>query len=166
MTPTPETIGELTTLDIIIRIGLSLLLSGIIGLERKFYHKPAGLRTNIMVSLGATVLMLISLSAINQYDPNGVVDITRIAAQVVTGIGFLGAGAIIQGRGSIHGLTTAAGIWVVAALGMAVGLGMYTIAFIATAAALIVLVVLGRIEFRFEHRHDGDNQAPGDEPQQ
>ncbi len=144
----------LTTTDIVIRILLSILLTGLIGIERKFYHKPAGLRTNILVGLGSTVLMLISISAIIQYDPNHVTDITRIAAQVVTGIGFLGAGAIIQGRGSIHGLTTAATIWVVAAIGMAVGLGLYLISIFGTLGALMVLVVLGRIEYRMEHRHD------------
>lgn len=148
----------LTNTDIFIRILLSILFSGIIGVERKIYHKPAGFRTNILVGLGSTILMLITLGALDTYHAVAAVDVTRIAAQVVTGIGFLGAGAIIQGRGSIHGLTTAASIWVVAAIGMAVGLGFYMIALTGTVAALVVLVVLGRVEYRFEHRRDGDQQ--------
>ncbi len=148
----------LTNADIFLRIVLSIFLSGVIGIERKFYHKPAGFRTNILVGLGSTILMLITLSAVETYSTTmASIDVTRIAAQVVTGIGFLGAGAIIQGRGSIHGLTTAASIWVVAAIGMAVGLGFYAVASVGTVAALVVLAVLGRIEYRFEHRHDGDN---------
>ena len=94
----------------------------------------------------------------SDFNEGNAVDITRLAGQVVTGIGFLGAGAIIQSRGSIRGLTTAAGIWVVAAIGMTVGLGYYFAAIAATFAALLVLVVMGRIEFylekKFENRGD------------
>lgn len=137
--------------DVLIRLGLSILLCGLIGLERKFYHKPAGFRTNIMVGLGSTLLMILGLYIFNSLN-QGNVDITRLVGQIVTGIGFLGAGAIIQGRGSVHGLTTAAGIWVVAAIGMAVGLGFYFGAIAATAATLVVLIIMGRIEHYLEHR--------------
>jgi len=146
---------------VIIRLALSIVLCGLIGLERKFYHKPAGLRTNIMVGLGSTLLMLLGLYVLVEFNEGNTVDITRLAGQVVTGIGFLGAGAIIQGRGSVHGLTTAAGIWVVAAIGMTVGLGYYFAAVVTTFAILLVLIVMGRMEFYFEkkfgNRKDQDN---------
>lgn len=145
--------------EVIIRIFITIILSGLIGLERKIYKKPAGLRTNIMVGLGSTVLMIIGLYILSNYNQGGNVDISRIVGQVVTGIGFLGAGAIIQARGSVHGLTTAASIWVVAAIGMAVGLGYYFIAVSATLASLIVLVIVGRIEYRFERRENKKDQV-------
>jgi len=147
--------------EVIIRIFLSIILSGLIGLERKMYNKPAGLRTNIMVGLGATVLMILGLYILSNYNEAGNVDISRIVGQVVTGIGFLGAGAIIQARGSVHGLTTAASIWVVAAIGMAVGLGYYFMAVSATLASLIILVIVGRIEYRFE-RHNNEKEQVQD----
>ncbi len=137
---------------VIIRLALSILLCGLIGLERKFYHKPAGLRTNIMVGLGSTLLMILGIYILSEFNEGNAVDVTRLAGQVVTGIGFLGAGAIIQSRGSVHGLTTAAGIWVVAAIGMTIGLGYYFAAIATTLAALIILVVMGRIEFCFEKK--------------
>lgn len=141
----------ITEVDIIIRILVSIILCGLIGLERKFYDKPAGIRTNIMVGLGSTMLMIMALYIFDNFNQGGNVDIGRIAGQVVTGIGFLGAGAIIRGRGGVHGLTTAASIWVVAAIGMTIGLGFYFAAIAGTIAVLLVLIVLGRIEHRFEH---------------
>ncbi|MFA5134649.1 MAG: MgtC/SapB family protein [Patescibacteria group bacterium] len=146
-------IDEIT---IITRILLSILLCGLIGLERKFYHKPAGFRTNIMVGLGSTILMILGLHILADFNEGNVVDITRLAGQVVTGIGFLGAGAIIQGRGSVHGLTTAASIWVVAAIGMTIGLGYYFTAIAATTASLVVLVFMGRFEHHFEKKITND----------
>lgn len=137
---------------VIIRLALSILLCGLIGLERKFYHKPAGFRTNIMVGLGSTLLMIMGIYILSEFNEGNTVDITRLAGQVVTGIGFLGAGAIIQSRGSVHGLTTAASIWMVAAIGMTIGLGYYFAAIAATLATLIVLVVMGRVEFYFEKK--------------
>lgn len=146
-------------IDIIIRLSLAILLSGLIGLERKIYKKPAGFRTNVLVGMGSTLLMIIGLNILTEFNDGNTVDITRLAGQIVTGIGFLGAGAIIQGRGSVHGLTTAATIWVVAAIGMAVGLGFFLEATIATILTLVVLVILGRIEHKFEKfvDHDTDN---------
>ncbi|MDD5039857.1 MAG: MgtC/SapB family protein [Patescibacteria group bacterium] len=142
------------------RILLTILLSGLIGLERKFYHKPAGFRTNIMVGLGSSLLMIMGLYVLENFNPGKSVDITHLAGQIVTGIGFLGAGAIIQGRGSIHGLTTAAGIWVVAAIGMMVGLGFYFAAITATIATLLVLIVMGRIEHYIEQRFGHHTPPP------
>ena len=146
-------------IDVIIRLSLSILLCGLIGLERKIYKKPAGFRTNVLVGLGSTLLMIIGINILTEFNDGSTVDITRLAGQVVTGIGFLGAGAIIQSRGSVHGMTTAASIWVVAAIGMAVGLGFYMEAVIATVLTLVVLVILGRIEHKFEIyvEHDDDH---------
>jgi len=130
----------LTTAQIIFRLILSAFLSGIIGLEREFKHKPAGLRTNILVGLGSTLTMLTSLQFTDEP--------ARIAAGVITGIGFLGAGLIIQGGGEVHGITTAATIWVVAAVGLAVGLGYYSAALVTTVISLLVLYFLGSDKLR------------------
>jgi putative Mg2+ transporter-C (MgtC) family protein len=130
---------------------LAIFCGAVIGVERQFKHKPAGLRTNIMICLGAAVFTVISekMSA-------GTTDsITRIAAQIVTGVGFLGAGAVIQDRGGIHGLTTAATIWLVASIGMACGARLYYLAIITTFLALAVLIGLGHIDKYFSH---GDEQ--------
>jgi putative Mg2+ transporter-C (MgtC) family protein len=131
---------------------LAVGCGAVIGIERQFKHKPAGLRTNIMICLGAAVFTLISERMASGTQG----EITRIAAQIVTGVGFLGAGAVIQDRGGIHGLTTAATIWLVASVGMACGARLYYLAIITTVLALAVLIGLGRIDRYFE-RHD-ENQ--------
>ncbi|MFZ0033838.1 MAG: MgtC/SapB family protein [Sedimentisphaerales bacterium] len=115
-----------------------------IGIERQLKHKPAGLRTNILICLGAAVFTIISERMAGDKD-----SITRIAAQIVTGVGFLGAGAVIQDRGGIHGLTTAATIWLVASVGMACGAKLYLLAVISTFIAIVVLVGLGQLEKHF-----------------
>jgi putative Mg2+ transporter-C (MgtC) family protein len=112
-----------------------------IGFERQLKHKPAGLRTNVLICLGAAVFTVIS-----QKMAGGEGSITRIAAQIVTGVGFLGAGAIIQDRGGIYGLTTAATIWLVASIGMACGAKLYLLGIISTIIAIAVLVGLGQLE--------------------
>lgn len=122
----------LTFGQIIFRLVLVTILSGLVGLEREFKHKPAGLRTNILVGLGSTLIMIVSLQFGDQP--------ATMAAGVITGIGFLGAGLIIQQqRGEVHGLTTAATIWVVSAIGLAVGVGYYSAAFATVIIGLIVL---------------------------
>ena len=125
--------------DIVVRILLSALLSGFVGFEREIKDHSAGLRTHILVSVGATLFMLTSINIGFIYSHAGSVDPSRIASGVVTGIGFLGAGAIIRNGSSIRGLTTAASIWASAAIGLAVGVGMYLAA---TATAFVVLSVL------------------------
>ena len=135
----------ITDAELIIRIILSIILCGLIGLEREHLKKPAGLRTNILVGLGSTLVMLIALK-LPVIMGSQTIDPGRIAGNVITGIGFLGAGAIIQARGSIQGLTTAATIWVVAAIGLAVGLGYYFAALAVTFIALVVLYILGLLE--------------------
>ena len=139
---------EVDTISSVFKMCLSLVLGSIVGIERKRKGQIAGVRTFALISMGATLAMLLSIYLPQEYLglKNG--DPGRIAAQVVTGIGFLGAGAIIQMKGSVRGLTTAAGIWMVAAIGMAVGVGLYTIAIVATALILFILVQLER----FEHR--------------
>ena len=130
--------------DIIIKIALSLLFGGLVGLERELKHKPAGLRTTILICLGSTVFMIVGINITKMF--GGISDPARIAAQVVTGIGFIGAGAIIQSRGSVQGLTTAASIWVVAGIGMAVGNGFYLMASCVTLSVMIVLNLILFIE--------------------
>jgi putative Mg2+ transporter-C (MgtC) family protein len=117
---------------------LAVLFGAVIGAERQLSGKAAGLRTNILICLGAAIYTIVSREMGGGHTDS----ITRIAAQVVTGIGFLGAGAIIQDRGGIHGLTTAATIWLVASIGMGCGAGFYLLAFVATAFAIVVLFAM------------------------
>jgi len=131
--------------EIFIKLGLIILLSGIIGLDRELRHKPAGAKTHILVGIGSTIFMLVSVYIYLKYKGTTPVDPGRIAAQVVTGIGFLGAGTIIQSGGSVLGLTTAASLWSVAGIGLAVGCGMYELAIIATIAILIVFILTNKI---------------------
>ena len=132
----------------IAKLVLSLVLGATIGIERRHKGQIAGLRTFALISMGATLAMLISIYIPQEYLglKNG--DPGRIAAQVVSGVGFLGAGAIIQMKGSVRGLTTAAGIWMTACIGLAVGAGMYLISIIATLLIIFILVNIERIEQR------------------
>jgi len=127
---------------------LSMVLGAIIGIERRRKGQIAGMRTFALISMGATLAMLISIYIPQEYLglKNG--DPGRIAAQVVSGVGFLGAGAIIQMKGSVRGLTTAAGIWMAACIGLSVGAGMYAISIIATLLIIFILVNIERIELR------------------
>ena len=139
-------------LDITIKILFSIFLGGLVGLEREIKHKPAGLRTNILICLGSTIIMIVSLNLSKIY--GSIVDPSRIAAQVVTGIGFIGAGAIIRSRGSVHGLTTAATIWVIAGIGLAIGNGYYSAAIISTFVVMIILNLGTRLEKKFKPETD------------
>lgn len=136
----------LTDSQIILRLILSVFLSGFIGLERQIHRRSAGLRTHILVSLGSCLIMLTSLFVFDIYNGKVPLDPARIAAGVITGIGFLGAGTIIRERENVRGLTTAASLWLVAAIGLAVGIGFYTASIATTALALIVLLFLRYIE--------------------
>lgn len=147
---------ELSFLEIVFRVGLAAALGGAIGLERELREREAGLRTHLLVSVGAALFTLVSAYAWTDWhfsNREGLVfDPTRIAAQVVTGIGFLGAGAIIRQGLSIRGLTTAATLWVVAAIGMAVGVGYYEAAIVTTALVLLSLWPLRLVAFRLSAR--------------
>lgn len=148
-------IDSLTAVDIstgqaVFRLCLSMLLGAVVGYERKRKGQPAGLRTFSLIAMGATLAMLVSIYVCQEYVglKNG--DPGRIAAQVITGIGFLGAGAIIQAKGSVRGLTTAAGIWMASIIGLAVGVGLYVLSFVATLLILFILVQLDNVEHRLE----------------
>jgi len=122
-------------------IALAVLCGGAIGLEREIRGKAAGLRTNVLICLGAAVFTVISEKMAGSGD-----SVTRIAAQIVTGVGFLGAGAVIQDRGGVHGLTTAATIWLVASIGMACGIRLYSLAIIVTCVSLMILLGLAKLD--------------------
>jgi putative Mg2+ transporter-C (MgtC) family protein len=125
-----------------IKLLIAAVLGGIIGLEREIRDRPAGLRTNILICVGSTLFMIISASFGD----------TRIGAQIITGIGFLGAGSVLHSHGFVMGLTTAATIWVVAGIGMALGSGMYAVAVFTTAMSLVTLYFLSFIEDRIQGR--------------
>ncbi|MCX6799436.1 MAG: MgtC/SapB family protein [Candidatus Diapherotrites archaeon] len=131
-------IGETIFIE---RLIISAVLGGLIGVEREMHEKPAGFRTHIFVCLGATLFTLVSLSIGGD---SSTVDISRIAAGVVTGIGFLAAGTIFRERDRTVGLTTAADLWVVAAIGLTVGIGYYSLAAVTTIFVVAVLIV-GRV---------------------
>jgi putative Mg2+ transporter-C (MgtC) family protein len=130
------------------RLVIALLIGGAVGLEREFKGKPAGMRTNMLICVGSCLIMIISIeiarTAVQTSDPG------RIAAQVVTGIGFLGAGTIIRSRFHIVGLTTAATIWALSAIGLAVGAGYLLLAAVAALLITITLIFIGYIEDRLQ----------------
>jgi putative Mg2+ transporter-C (MgtC) family protein len=140
-------------LDLLGRLVLAAALGGIVGMEREWSGKPAGFRTNLLICVGAALLTELSISVAQAADPFAMADPGRIAAQIVSGIGFLGAGTIIQSRAGVVGLTTAATLWVVAAIGMAVGAGAFVEALGATVLVVVALLVLGRLEpYLIRHR--------------
>ncbi len=139
-------------LDLLLHLALAVILGGAIGLERELRQKAAGLRTNILICAGAALFTELSLAMTAEFG-----DPSRIAAQIVTGVGFLGAGAIIQGRGTVTGLTTAATMWLVAAIGMAVGFGALLEATGTTLLVVLVLVALRPIERWIEKRKRLEN---------
>jgi len=136
--------SSITEIDIVIRLCLAFLAGGIIGIERSSRRQVAGLRTHILIAVGAACLMLLSIWLPQQFSKDG--DPGRIAAQVVSGMGFLGAGAIIRLGNNIKGLTTAASLWLIAAIGMTIGAGMYIAALTAEILALIALMGLNKVE--------------------
>ena len=132
---------EIFRLELLLQLGLATLLGGAIGLERELGGKPAGLRTNILICIGSALYTQLSLAMV----PAGA-DASRVAGQIVTGVGFIGAGTILHARGAVVGLTSAATIWVVAAIGVALGARHYPEALLSTVIVLVVLAGLGRIE--------------------
>lgn len=136
----------LTDYEMILRLCIAALLSGLIGYEREVHGRLAGFRTHILVGVGSTLIMLTSMHIFDMYKGLATPDPGRIAAQVVSGIGFLGAGTIIRFRASVRGLTTAASLWTVAGIGLAVGAGMFVPATATTLIVLATLFFLNRIE--------------------
>lgn len=155
------------TLEYALRIGTALLIGTAVGLERELQGKPAGLRTNILMCVGSCIIMIISLQIAE--NTTKIADPGRIAAQVVTGVGFLCAGTIMRSKFSISGLTTAATIWVLSALGLAAGAGYYVLALLGTAIITVVLILVRHLEgmiirhrttFRIQVEMDKDSDAP------
>lgn len=137
---------ELTVTEIILRVLISVVIGGLIGLERGMKNRPAGLRTYMLVCVGACVVMLTNQYTYQVYQ---VGDPVRMGAQVISGIGFLGAGTIVvTSRNQIKGLTTAAGLWTAGGIGLAIGIGLYEVAIAASAAVFIILTVLHQLDFR------------------
>jgi putative Mg2+ transporter-C (MgtC) family protein len=145
--------------EILIRLVIAIAVGGLIGYERQLTNRPAGFRTHILVCVGAAVVSMIQIETIEQTKEmillNPVLanslkaDIGRMGAQVITGVGFLGAGTIIREKGLVKGLTTAASVWVVACIGLAIGLGMYFITIAATVGVFASLVILKKVEDKF-----------------
>lgn len=137
--------------EILIRLLLSMLGGAVLGSEREVHNKPAGLRTHMMVSLGSAIFIVVSLESMRLVLAQGQsidspVDPLRVIQGVIGGVGFLGAGAIIRSGGAVHGLTTAASIWMAAAIGVASGLGFYAIAAASAVLGLIILLLVGFTE--------------------
>jgi putative Mg2+ transporter-C (MgtC) family protein len=140
--------------EMMLRLVLAGVLGGLIGAEREYRGKVAGTRTHLLVALGSALMLLVS-----QHGFDGQGDPGRVAAQIVSGIGFIGAGAIMVDRKSIHGLTTAAGIWVAAGIGMAVAAGLYALAVTTTVLALVGLEVFGIILFGDRRRRQAKSEV-------
>jgi len=159
-------------IDVLVHLGLALLAGGLIGLERSYHGRPAGFRTHALVCIASSTLMLVTLYQAEWFQPDGTtritLDPTRMAQGIMTGIGFLGAGVIMKEGLSVRGLTTAASIWVTAAIGILIGIGLYFAAAVATALALGTLSVFRWIEARipmlfyaqFMVRFERDNAWP------
>lgn len=148
--------------EVILRLILAIIVGGLVGYEREYKNRPAGFRTHILVCVGATVISMIQLYSV-QETTNMIIrqpvlasalkaDIGRLGAQVITGVGFLGAGTIMHDKGSVKGLTTAASLWVVACVGLAVGLGYYFLVVASAASIFLVLATLKQVEARFFQR--------------
>ena len=161
------TTTQIAWLDTLIRVASAIVIGGIIGLEREKHNRPAGLRTHILVCLGACIVTILEstialrIGETTSGNEQITISIGRIAAQVVSGVGFLGAGTIVFSQRKISGLTTAASLWNAACLGLAVGYGFYFLALISCALVLIVLALLSklirvntekRVEVKFIHR--------------
>lgn len=158
--------------EILLRLGLSIFVGGLIGYEREHHNKPAGFITHILVCMGATIIAILQdlmvkdsiTLALTSPQLGSIlkVDNGRLIAQVVSGVGFLGAGAIMHNKGSVVGLTTAATLWVVACIGLAAGMGYYFLAVIAGASVYGVLVVLRQVKFRIHNIKSNQRKRNGD----
>lgn len=154
---------ELTLNEQILRLLLALLLGSVVGMEREYTQQSAGLRTHILVCLGATIFTIVSISdmslglVMKDADPNlaykMVRDPGRIAAQILPGIGFIGGGAVLRHGASIRGLTTAASLWMIASIGMLIGVGSYQLAIVGTVFSFLVLFIIGGLERSMFKKH-------------
>jgi putative Mg2+ transporter-C (MgtC) family protein len=156
---------QLSLADAVARMAMASVLGGVLGLQRETKGKPAGLKTHMMVSLGSAAFTLLTLQIFLTYTgtlENARSDPLRIIEGVVGGIGFLGAGTIIQARGSVRGITTAAGIWVVGSVGIACGIGNYPMAAMVAAMAFLILTVFDWIERRYVRSGAGRTGEKGE----
>ncbi|NQT46363.1 MAG: MgtC/SapB family protein [Candidatus Omnitrophica bacterium] len=153
--------------DVALRLIVAMILGGVIGLEREQHGRAAGLRTHILVCISSALIMMTSIEVARVYGQSGTCDPSRIAAGVVMGIGFFGAGTIIRFKATVRGLTTAASLWTVAAIGLATGVGFMTAAVVVTALVLVTLVFFSHVEkwmmkhnlYRIEGQKGGDSDA-------
>jgi putative Mg2+ transporter-C (MgtC) family protein len=139
------------------RLGLAFALGGLVGWEREHEEKPAGLRTLILVTTGSTLFVLVSQAVTDAV--GGQIDATRVIAGIAQGVGFLGAGTIFMARGAVHGLTTAAAIWAMSAVGAACGFGLWAIALVGTVLTFVALRLLGPLAVRIGHRAEQDKPS-------
>jgi putative Mg2+ transporter-C (MgtC) family protein len=139
---------SLPAMDSVLRLMVATVLGGAIGLERELKHRPSGLRTNLFICFGSAMFTLLSYRLEEAFGGHGV-DPTRIAAQIIPGIGFIGAGSILRDKGGVSGLTSAATIFVVAGIGMAAGAGLYQTAVFSTILVIACLLILGQVEQRY-----------------
>lgn len=160
----------LPPLDAVLRTFMAVVVGCLIGLDRELRNKPAGMRTHILISLAAALFTLITFELHTQFageDGSRTADPVRIIEAVTAGVAFLAAGAIIQSRGNVQGLTTGANMWLAGALGVACGAGYYVLALIGTVFALIVLVVLAKLQARWTDKHPDEpprDKSPTDPP--
>lgn len=145
-------------LDITIRLSAAMILGGLVGIEREAQGKEAGFRTYALVSLGSALLMIVSTEVFEIYKGVANVDPSRIAAQVVTGVGFLGAGAIIRSPQGVKGITTAAGIWAVAGIGLACGIKQYFPAVLCAFLTLLILTVFSKVGWVIRAKKSDDKK--------
>ncbi len=147
-------------LDMFTQLLLAAILGAVVGLEREFNGKEAGFKTYTLVCMGSALMMILSTEIFVIYQGAADVDPSRIAAQVVTGIGFLGAGAIIRSpQGGVKGLTTAAGIWAMCGVGLACGLGLFKVAIFTTLLVLVIFVVFSKVQHNILHHKKGTHQG-------
>jgi putative Mg2+ transporter-C (MgtC) family protein len=139
-----------------VKIALASLLGGVVGLERVRTGHAAGLRTNMLIAISSCLFTILSIGGFPLQ--GSAQDTARVAAQIVTGVGFLGAGVVLQARGHVRGLTTAASIWLVAAIGMAVGTGSYLLAVFTTLLSMVSLILLAPISCRLEQRAEARHE--------
>ena len=146
-------------LSLVVRFILAILLSGLIGYEREHSGRPAGFRTHILVGVGSCLVMLTSEYIFYQYAGRTPLDPARLGASVISGIGFLGAGTILRDGSTVKGLTTAASLWAVASIGLAVGIGFYSGAIIGTAATFITLMIFKKFEQATIRKHQYEQNS-------
>lgn len=132
--------------EMLLKLLLAVFLGALIGLERLIVHKEAGMKTHALVSLGSALFILISEALVAKYGTLNGFDATRMASQIIVGIGFLGAGSIMLKGSYISGLTTASGLWVTAGIGMAAGFGFYSLAIVATSLVLVIFILMSIFE--------------------